>query len=42
VCGAPVQWSSRLNLGDESVPVYLCRDHQQTLGLDYPPEPPLS
>lgn len=42
VCGAPVAWVSRLDLGRGRKPVYLCRVHQQAFGVDYPPEPPLS
>jgi hypothetical protein len=41
VCGPPVMWASRMDLGHGRVTVLLCRVHQQAFGLDHPPEPPL-
>lgn len=34
-------WLSRVDLGRGREPVYLCRVHQQTFDIDYPPAPPL-
>jgi hypothetical protein len=37
VCGAKVDWPSRLDLGRGIEPIALCSKHQGMFGLDYPP-----